>query len=405
MDRKIILVVLIAFCFSSCYVFKAIRYKDFNLKDIDNLPYQTISASSKPFIYPEFKNKYPKLSLFLDTNLINTYTYSFLVIHHDTIVYEKYFDNVNMSTILPSFSVAKSFVGTLVGIAYEEGKIKSLDEPITNYIIELKNKKHDFSKITIQDLLDMKSGIAHDENYSNPFRGVIKMGFMNNIMNEVKHLKIEKNPGEFDYKSINTQLLGIIVERATGQKLYDYLSQKIWQPLGMESSSTWNIDSKKNTLTRAFCCINATTHDFAKLGSLYLHQGNFNQTQIISSNWIANSTSQEVMYSHSGYKNQWWSEPQINYFRDSLKAVEAYTNAKYVSKINVYVNKKANTKSYYFYQMSGAYHAEGILGQFIYVNPRENLVIVRMGHYWKHPKFQLSSMLYDIGNKFSFFTK
>lgn len=400
--HKYIFIFLTLTFLSSCYLTRAIRYRKFELKDIDNFKHATLKPSATPYYYAENTGQYPEVQAYLDSTLTNTETYSFLVIKNDTIVYEKYFGEVNRQKQVTSFSVAKSFVSTLVAIALEEGYIKSLSEPITNYIPELLKSDKGFATVTIQHVLDMRSGVKSSEDYGNPGSDVLKLGFTNHIMPIIKKLKLEKNPGELEYKSVNTQLLGIIVERATGKRLFEYMQEKIWSPLGMESEATWNIDHKKDSLVRAFCCLNATTRDFAKLGSLFLHNGYWNGQQIISEKWVQNSTNADTMATYEGYKNQWWGYMLFKANRDSLKAIEEFKKIPHrENRMSVVKSKDGNTY-YVVRHYSSEYYAEGILGQFIYVNPEKNIVIVRTGHYWKNKKYRsVESLMHFVAeNKF-----
>ena len=144
---------------------------------------------------------------------------------------------------MPSFSVIKSFVGTLIGMAHDEGRIASLYAPITKYLPELGKKDVRFGNITIQNLLDMRSGIAWNEGSYNLKDDAIKMGFRPNILKYALRVTVATIPENDDeYKSINTLLLGIILERVYHQKLALLLEQKIWKPMGMESHATLNTD-------------------------------------------------------------------------------------------------------------------------------------------------------------------
>ncbi len=393
---------------SSCYLFKAIKYKNFELKYINDFITDTIQKPGTSFYFKQASSTPAYLKTMLDTNLANSNTFSFLVIRNDTILYENYWEGVNQTTLLPSFSVSKSFISTLIAIAWKEGYIKHLYEPITHYIPELLKRDQRFANITIQHLLDMRSGIKSDENYYNPSSDVLKMGFGNNIWNQIKKLKIEKPPGDFEYKSVNTQLLAFILERATGKKTQDYFYQKIWKPLGMESYATWNIDSKKHRMVRAFCCLNATTRDYAKLGRLYLENGVFEGVQLLPAEWVTCTTQIDSMVLSQGYKNQWWSNEYSISFRDSLQALNYIRKTPHCEP-NIFVYNRKEDKErgikaariYYVYYLKEAYHAEGLLGQYIYVHPKKNLIIVRTGHYWQHKKHAAADhFIYDIGEKY-----
>jgi CubicO group peptidase (beta-lactamase class C family) len=204
----------------------------------------------------------------------------------------------------------------------------------------LKNKKG-FDKITIEHLLKMTSGIHFNESYWNPFGEAAKFYYGDDIKNYIANLRIEYPAGEkFDYISGNTQLLGLILERSLKTKTVTaYLQEKIWTPLGMEYDANWSIDNEKDGMEKTFCCINARARDFAKIGELYLHKGNWNGKQIINTDWVTQSTKVDTSNGSAWfYQYQWWLPSQ-----------------------------------------EGDFMAQGILGQYIYVNPNKNIVIVRLG--------------------------
>ena len=270
---------------------------------------------------------------------------AFIIIRNDTVLYQKYGQGYTESSIVPSFSMAKSFVSLLLGIAIDEGTIKDVHEPITKYLPEL--TKPGFEKITIEDLLDMHSGIKFNEGYLNPFGDVAKYYYGTNLKKYVAHLGIEKAPDSaFKYLSVNSQLLAMIVERAVHKPLPDYMEEKVWRYIGAEYDASWSIDSRKDSEVKAFCCFNAKARDFAKIGRLYLHGGNWNGRQIVSENWVKRSLSVEGK-KNKFYSYQWWHTLDIN--KDN-KAVPA-----------------------------NDFFADGLLGQFIYVYPEKNIIIVRLG--------------------------
>jgi CubicO group peptidase (beta-lactamase class C family) len=187
----------------------------------------------------------------------------------------------------------------------------------------------------------MASGVKFGEGYNTPFSGAASFYYGRTLRRSIAHLKIEKEPmSGFDYKSVNTELLGLIIERATGKHMTEYLDEKIWQPLGMEYDGSWSIDKKDNGLEKAFCCINAKARDFAKFGRLYLNKGNWNGQQIVPADWVQKSLAINTEPGTDWYYNrQWW-----------LASKE-----------------------------DGDFSAVGHLGQYIYVYPKKNLVIVRLG--------------------------
>ncbi|MBC7524616.1 MAG: serine hydrolase, partial [Flavobacterium sp.] len=249
------------------------------------------------------------------------------------------FRGYEKQNIVPSFSMAKSVTSILIGCAIDEGLIKSVDEPITNYIPEL--TKNGFDKVTIKHVLQMTSGIRFNESYINPFGHAAGFYYGLNLRKKIKRLKLKREPGKkFQYTSGNTQLLGLILERSLkGRTITSYLQEKLWTPLEMEYGASWSIDKEENGLEKTFCCLNATARDFAKIGRLYKNKGNWNGKQIISQKWVEESTKLDTTDgSVSYYQYQWWLPSN-----------------------------------------DGDFMAEGILGQFIYVNPSKSIVIVRMG--------------------------
>ncbi len=393
LQHIVFLTLACAFC--SCYMARAYKFRKFKLSDHTKLDFKKVEAPSTSYQYINgLQNNYSAASSWLDENLKNTQTASFIVIKNDSIVYEKYFDGFTGQTLFPSFSIAKSFVSTLVGIAYEEGNIKSLQEPIINYLPELLKNDSRFKEITIQHLLDMRSGIKWSEGGYGLKDDAIKLGFRPNMWSHIKKIKIESSPkDDSDYKSINTMLLGIIIKRATGKNLVEYLQEKIWQPLGMETTATWNTDKKGLPIT--YGGLNATARDFAKLGSLFLKQGSWNGHQIISKQWINNSVNEDTMFVYKGYRNQWWGESAYSYFKDSAEAVVFKNRGANISKVN-----KTKNGLFFVAKQTNNFYAQGILGQFVYVVPDKNIVIVRTGHYWSHPKFYLEGFLRESQKKY-----
>lgn len=266
-------------------------------------------------------------------------TVAFLIVRNDSLIYENYFSGYDETSTIPSFSVSKAFVSALVGIAIDEGYIYSSSQSITFFLKELKNPE--FDKITIEDLLNMRSGIDFNEEYYSPFADMAKYYYGTDLKGYIKQLRIKEGPNKsYDYISVNSLLLSLIVERSTNTKLSRYCQQKLWKPMGMEFDASWSIDNKENETIKSFCCLNARARDFAKLGRLYLNNGNWNGEQLVPEKWVKKSTS------------------IINDSRDSQ-------NYPYTYQWRVLDN--------------GAYFAKGVLGQYILVYPEKNLIFVRMG--------------------------
>ncbi|HWI90208.1 MAG TPA: serine hydrolase [Flavisolibacter sp.] len=355
-----ILILFVVFQCSSCWLIRAYRLRHMNLTDYKKLPSVKIERGITVFQFIDGTEQpqYNFLKRYLDSSLSTTHTAAFLVIRNDSIIYENYFDGFTKDDILPSNSMTKSFTGTLVRIANNEGKIKSLDEPITNYIPELQKRDSNFKKITIQHLLDMRSGLDFNEGRYDLHDDAIRYGLRRNMKKYLLKIKIAEPPGRFRYQSVNTQFLGLITERATGKKLSSYLEEKLWQPLGTEHDATWNVDSKKQKREFASAGLNATARDFAKLGQLYLNQGKWYGQQIIDENWIHTIANADTMNKYNGYKNQWWS--------------------------------RTNNRN-------GAFSAIGFLNQYLYVNPNNNVVIVRIGKRWANSYGVSTRFIYSLG--------
>lgn len=330
----------------SCKVGRFIVYNFADIKDYKKFPARTIEKDTLTFQFPRAeKGKAPKEltikgeSYPFETYLADNKTVAFLIIRNDTIQYERYWDNYDETSIVPSFSMAKSVTSILIGCAIDDHLIQSVQEPITNYIPEL--KQNGFDKVTIEHLLQMTSGLKFNEGYTNPFGDVATFYYGTNLRRALNKMKLKAAPGEkFDYLSGNTQLLGLVVERALKDKTISaYLEEKLWQPLAMEFDASWSLDRKEQGLEKTFCCINARARDFAKIGRLYLHKGNWNGKQIVSEDWVTQSTKVDTTNGSPWYyQYQWWLPTT-----------------------------------------TGDFMAQGILGQYIYVNPEKNLIIVRLG--------------------------
>ncbi|MEM9022774.1 MAG: serine hydrolase [Bacteroidota bacterium] len=368
---------------TSCHVGRFFYWNVANIDDYKKFPSDVIEAAETPYkfprsdsVHPVFKGNVTVGASELDFNafLEESRTAAFLVIRNDTLLFEAYPNGYEATDILTSFSVAKSFVSALIGIALEEGHIRGLDEPITNYITDLSDTA--FARITIDDLLNMRSGIAYDEGYFNPFGYVAKYYYGRNLKRYNRKLEIAAPPDSyFQYVSVNTQLLAEILEQATGRPISAYMEEKIWRKIGTAHEATWSVDSKQHHTVKAFCCINALAIDFAKFGRLYAHRGNWDGEQVIPARWVDYSTRIHEDSKQLVYTYQWWHTITYSALTDTLNlgpGVPYQIARKPGSKPN---DQKFLVTQHYDFM------AEGILGQFIYVYPPKNLVIVRLGKY------------------------
>ena len=379
MKRNTVLLLLLFALLASCHVGRFFIYNFADVRDYKKFPSKPLKASPSNFHFVTVTPghslalpavmRYHRKQISFEEMLVKSGSKAFLVIRNDTTLYEWYAKGENETIIVPSFSMAKSFISALIGIAIGEGKIKSTSEPITNYLTFL--DKNTFGKITLQHLLDMRSGIAYNESYINPFGDVAKYYYGRNIRKYVKHLKIKTEPdNDFDYISLNTQLLGLILEQATGKTMTDYLQEKIWTPLGMEYDASWSIDSKKHGTEKAFCCINARARDFARFGRLYLQRGNWNGVQVVPEQWVSESVDFARFRNHYWYSNQWWHTRNFYKPEDSVKVSPPWKLCDFgwKGKPEIWLTKP-----------TGDFYAEGHLGQFIYVSPEKHLIFVRLG--------------------------
>lgn len=341
---RILMIFSILGSLTSCTIIKLVIYNTEDINDYKKFPSRNLRNDSIRFTFETSVNqKTPSLPESIkDENLtfeefLKTHeTIAFLIIQNDSVIYENYFTGYEKASVVPSFSMAKSILSILTGCAIDDGLIKSVNEPVTNYLPEL--KENGFDKVKIKHLLQMTSGIENKE------RNLIYLGkvyYGRNLWKIISKLKLDKEPGsEFNYLNENAQLLGFVLERAlNGKTLTQYFQEKLWQPLGMEYDGSWSIDRKKNGTEKTFCCINACARDFAKIGRLYLNDGNWNGKQIVSREWVTNSLQSDTTDGSIAYYHYMWWLPTSR----------------------------------------GDFMARGSKGQYVYVYPSKNLIIVRLG--------------------------
>ncbi|MGV3547685.1 MAG: serine hydrolase domain-containing protein, partial [Pedobacter sp.] len=237
------------------------------------------------------------------------------MIKNDSIIYQYLSEGNSLAVRQPSFSMAKSFVGTLVGMSVDRGEIKSTDELVINYLPELAKNDERFKRLTIQHVLDMRSGFDFKERSFSPFSQITRSYYGANLKKIVGKLKFKNEPGKvFEYQSINTQVLAFVLEKATGKGLQELMQERLWKPLGAESDALWSIDNAENI--KAFCCVSATALDFAKIGRLYLNGGNWEGKQLISKKWVDITINPDTL-TKLRYKNQFWATRDFTFFKDS----------------------------------------------------------------------------------------
>ena len=289
-------------------------------------------------------NNSKKLSPENEKEFKDMQTIAYLVIKDDSIIHEQYWDGFGENSITNSFSMAKTFVSILVGAAIDEGKIKSVDEPVGDFLPEF--KEGDNAKLKIKDLLTMSSGINFDEDYVNPFAYPAAAYYGSDLKKLTYKYKVTEEPEKtFKYLSGNSELLGFIIEKATGKKLGDYMSEKIWKQIGTKNKAYWSLDHEDG-MEKAYCCFNANARDFARLGKLYLDSGKCDGKQLISVDYVLNSIKPADLLDEDGNKNNkygyaWWLIPN--------------------------------------YKGHNIFYARGILGQYIVCIPDKKMIVVRLG--------------------------
>ncbi|WP_317367217.1 serine hydrolase [uncultured Tyzzerella sp.] len=285
-----------------------------------------------------FKNSVYSVDDFIE----ETRTTGLLIIKDDNIKYEKYYLGGDKDTLFSSNSMGKSFVSALMGIAVSEGYINSVDEPIGKYIPQFKNT--DLENIPIKACLQMASGIKFDEE-KDLSKFSIKTLLGVSPMKLIAKSGVEEKPFTHrKYLSINTEILGEIITNATGYSLSQYMEEKLWKKIGVQSDAYWTLNNNKEL---AMGGLNISLRDYARFGRLYLNDGVYNKEQIIPKEWIEQSLDNSSPYSRPdktnsienaiGYGYQWWIP-------------------------------ESNEKEFL---------AIGVYGQFLYVNPLKNIIIVK----------------------------
>ena len=287
------------------------------------LAFGRIEGISLPETF-EYEGETHTLSNMLDA----TYTTGFLVALDDQILFEQYYRGETQSDRHIMFSVSKSFVSALIGIALDEGKLDSIEDPITKYLPEL--SASGYNGVRIKDILQMSSGVYFNEDYNDPLSDVNQMGLtiaVGGSLNEFA-LSLENKwpPGTYNnYVSVDTHVLGMLITRVTGQSLSSYLQEKIWQPLGMEFDGHWLTDGLN--MEMAMGGLNVALRDMARMGRLYLHEGAMDGKQLVPQDWVRASITPDAPHvmpgmdnpgssNAFGYGYQWWTpvEPHGDFF-------------------------------------------------------------------------------------------
>jgi len=327
------------------YILKAVRtiylkgHTTAYLEDYKEFDNRTLTTGApSPWAIHKDYNSVEETERLTQTN--NEYgSIAYVIIKNDSIWYENYYDNFDKDSKTNSFSMVKSMISAMLGKAIMEGHIKSLKQPVSDFFPEFSEGLA--AKMTVGDLSSMASGTNWDEAYYSPFSITTRAYFDDNLAKVILGLKVVDEPGQaYKYASGDTQLLAMIIEKATGKTLTNYLSESFWKPLGAENEAFWQLDSENGGLEKAFCCLASNARDFARFGKLYKDFGKWKGKQLLDSSFVVKSITPRFPESPM-YGYGWW----LHTF-----------------------------KSKSFFMMRGH------LGQYVIVEPDDNIMIIRLGH-------------------------
>jgi CubicO group peptidase (beta-lactamase class C family) len=322
-------------------LFWSVPQRDAAFRALDRIPllakWRDITPGSTPMPLPPGPPL--KLPLDVDAYMAGQRSAALLVLHKGQLRLERYGLGFDAAGRWTTFSVAKSFTSTLVGAALKDGAIKSLDDKVSAYIPEMKGSAYD--DVSIRQLLTMTSGVKWNEDYADPNADVARFNNhkpeegVDALVSYLRKLPREVPAGtRWLYSTGETNLVGILVNRATKKPLADYLAEKIWQPAGMEHKATWILSKTGQEISG--CCIQAAPRDWARFGQFILNGAAVNGQRIVPDDWLASATTSRTGIGQPGrgYGYQWWTYD------------------------------------------SGAFAARGIFGQGIFIDPQRQLVIV-----------------------------
>lgn len=327
------------------YLKKALVYQKPDIDDYTLFENRVIETDQyQPWKLSKRYNQ-PKIDSLTRLQFENYKTTSFVVIQNDSLLYEEYWDGYSDTSLSNSFSMAKSIVSLLACIAIDEGKIDSACQYVSDFLPEYKNGLK--AQVKIVDLLTMSSGLDWDEAYSSATSITTKSYYGEELKQLVLNQDVVIKPGKLhQYQSGTTQLLALVVEKATGKTVSEYASEKLWKKIGARVPALWSLDHPGG-LEKTYCCFNSNAPDFARIGQLILQKGIWNNQQVISDSILQLALAPAMHLTDEDgnpvdyYGWQWW---MVNYKGMDIK------------------------------------FARGIKGQYIFVIPDQQMVIVRLGH-------------------------
>jgi CubicO group peptidase (beta-lactamase class C family) len=342
-----ILIIILLIVAGHGYVIKAVRttvLKGYSTAYIDDHTEfdNHIIAAGTPKLW-ELHEKYNQIQLSdtLRKELEDFQSIGFAIVKDGKLLYEEYWDDYSDESLTNSFSMAKTITTMLLGKAIEQNYIQSMNQKMIDFIPEFRDDSLG-CLTTVGDLSGMRSGFSWEEEYYTPINMTTEAYFGKDIEKQLLKRHFDRKPGgHFKYSSADTQLLALVLKRATGKSLAEYLSEEFWIPMGMEHDALWSISGG---IEKSFCCVNSNVRDFAKLGQLLLQKGNWDGVQLLDSAFV------ELMVT-----------PNYSAFNPDEPPKYGYS---------VWIDESHNPP---FYGMMG--HR----GQRIIIVPSENMVIVRLG--------------------------
>lgn len=346
-SSAILFLVALVFLVMPVYIREALIHWYPDISDTYLFESNVVAKADSCWEWPEARqyNRY-RLDV-ADSAYLDEYgTVAFLVIRNDSIVYEEYRDSWTPYTLSNLFSATKSIVGLLVGIALDEGFIKSLDDKVSVYLPEFREGRK--SELTVRNLLTMSSGLNWDEAYTSLFSKTTQAYYGDNIRELVMNLEVTEDPGKrYSYKSGDTQVLSLLLEAATGTTVSDYAQEKLWRPMQACTDALWNLDRKGGD-EKAYCCFNTTARDVARFARLILRNGDWNGRQLISAAYM-----QEAVSPAAYLENEFGDGP-LNYYGFQIWIMH-YRGMEFPA-------------------------FRGLGGQYIFAIPQKNAIVVRLGH-------------------------
>lgn len=273
-------------------------------------------------------------------------TVAYVIIKDSALLFEQYWEDYSPKSHSNSFSMAKSIVSLAIGAAIDDGFINNVDQPVSDFYPEFQG--YNGKALTLRHLLTMSAGVDFNEAYSSPFSPTTKLYYGDDLQQIAFGMKEVEEPGvNFIYQSGVTQLLAFIVEKATGENISSYVSRKFWTPMNAEENALWSLD-KKDGIEKAYCCFNSNARDFARFGQLILNKGDWSGRQLISSSYLKEATTPDtnLLFKEYNETNQCYG---FQFWHLSYNGMEIP-------------------------------YMRGILGQYVFVIPDLNAVVVRLGH-------------------------